>query len=309
MTDRAALSPGLNRRRVGFAGLGLMGKPMARNLLAAGADLTVWNRSPGPREALCETGATGVDSPGALARTMAGQEIILMLKDTEAVAAVVEGPEGLFAGLQPDTLVIDMGATGLRETRLWAAETRRLGGDWLDAPVSGGEVGAREATLSIMAGGERSAFERAEPLLQVLGGTVTYLGGTGAGQITKLANQIIVANTLAAVAEAFRMADAAGADLAAVRRALLGGFAASRILDLHGLRMIVGDYTPGGKATGQLKDAREGLRTAAELGLRLPMLEANHPIWQALVDAGLGELDHSAIYRFYQNNLLPESKP
>jgi len=290
----------LEKERIGFIGLGLMGKPMARNLLAAGADLYAWNRSAGPAEEISREGATLAPDPAALARELPGGVLILMLKNTEAVAAVVDGDNGLLSELAPGTLVIDMGTTGLAETRAWAAAAADRGVAWIDAPVSGGQVGAVNATLSIMVGGTQEAYRRALPILEVLGAAVTYLGPSGAGQITKLANQIIVANTLAAVAEAFLLARAARADLEAVRTALLGGFASSRILDLHGQRMIREDYEPGGKATGQLKDALEGVKTMTEAGLKLPMLAANAAVWQQMVDDGLGELDHSAIFEFYK---------
>jgi len=273
---------------------------MVRNLLVGGCEVVAWNRSPGPIAEFAQAGVRFPSSPAAVAEELLGGIVILMLKNSDAVAAVVDGSEGLFAGLKPGTLVIDMGASGVAETRRWSARASELRAAWLDAPVSGGVLGATEATMSIMVGGTEKDYRRALPVLEVLGGAVTYLGGTGAGQITKLANQIIVANTLTAVAEAFMLARSAGADLQAVRSALLGGFASSRILDLHGQRMIEGNFEPGGKATGQLKDALEGVKTMKEAGLALPMLTANAVLWQQMVDAGLGELDHSAVLRFYE---------
>jgi len=273
---------------------------MVRNLLVGGCEVVAWNRSPGPIAEFAQAGVRFPSSPAAVAEELSGGIVILMLKNSDAVAAVVDGSEGLFAGLKPGTLVIDMGASGVAETRRWSARASELGAAWLDAPVSGGVLGATEATMSIMVGGTEKDYRRALPVLEVLGGAVTYLGGTGAGQITKLANQIVVANTLTAVAEAFMLARSAGADLQAVRSALLGGFASSRILDLHGQRMIEGNFEPGGKATGQLKDALEGVKTMKEAGLALPMLTANAVLWQQMVDAGLGELDHSAVLRFYE---------
>jgi 3-hydroxyisobutyrate dehydrogenase-like beta-hydroxyacid dehydrogenase len=195
-----------------------------------------------------------------------------------------------------------MGSTGIEETRGWAAKSADRGVDWLDAPVSGGQLGAINRTLTIMVGGERRGFERAAPLLQLLGATLTYVGQTGAGQTAKLANQIIVASTIAVVAEAFTLARAAGADLSAVRHALLGGFAASRILDLHGQRMIDRSFVPGGRGTGQLKDVLEADRLARSIGLNLPLLQANVTLWRRMVAAGLGDLDHSAILQLFERD-------
>jgi 3-hydroxyisobutyrate dehydrogenase-like beta-hydroxyacid dehydrogenase len=195
-----------------------------------------------------------------------------------------------------------MGSTGVEETRRWAAASADRGANWLDAPVSGGQLGAANRALTIMVGGERHAFDRASSLLSILGSALTYVGPSGAGQVAKLANQIIVASTIAAVAEAFTLARAAGADLPAVRCALLGGFAASRILDVHGQRMIDRNFVPGGRGTGQLKDVLEADRLTRDLGLSLPLLRANVDLWRRMVAAGLGDLDHSALIRLYEGD-------
>jgi 3-hydroxyisobutyrate dehydrogenase-like beta-hydroxyacid dehydrogenase len=286
--------------RIGFIGLGLMGRPMASNLLQAGAGLVVHNRSRPVVAEFQARGAGAVDTPRAMAETMGAGVIILMLTNTAAVQEVVSGAHGLFAALKPGSIVIDMGASGVTETRDWAARARELEATWLDVPVSGGQAGAINATLSLMAGGEFAAFTRVQPILKTLGSTITYIGGPGAGQITKLANQIIVAMTIAAVAEAFTLAKAAKADLALVRESLLGGFAASRILDLHGRRMIENNFEPGGRAHGQLKDSAEAIRLARACGLRLPMLEANLILWQEMISRGWGDRDHSALIQLYE---------
>ena len=231
-----------------------------------------------------------------------------MLTNTYAVAAVVEGEQGLLSALQPGATVIDMGSTWIRETQKWQQTALSKGGDWIDAPVSGGQQGATDATLTIMAGGNKNIFERVRPILEVMGTNVTYMGGSGTGQATKLANQIIVANTIASVSEAFLLCDTVGVDLAAARKALLGGFAGSKILDMHGLRMIEENYEPGGRATGQLKDLVEAVRVAQDQQLDLPMLTTNKKLWEQMIEAGMGDLDHSALYKYYQKIHHQQSK-
>jgi 3-hydroxyisobutyrate dehydrogenase-like beta-hydroxyacid dehydrogenase len=289
-----------SNRRIGFIGLGLMGRPMAVNLLRAGLRLVVHNRSQEAVREFVALGAEAARSPGEVAEKIGAGISILMLTDTAAVRSVVEGPDGFIGSAPFGSLVIDMGSTGVEETCLWSASCARRGSAWLDAPVSGGQAGAIDGNLTIMAGGEKGSFVRSEPVLRLLGSTITHIGRSGAGQAAKLANQIIVANTLASVAEAFTLAKAAGADLVAVRRALLGGFAASRILDIHGQRMIDGNFVPGGRATGQLKDVREASKLAQSCELVLPLLQANLELWQRMIDAGMGGLDHSALIKLYE---------
>ena len=288
---------------IGFVGLGLMGRPMAEHLCGAGHHLVVHNRSQPGLDALVALGAERVENPRQVAERVGTGVTILMLTDTAAVRAVVEG-EGkrpaYLAAARPGSLIIDMGSTGVEETRHWAAVCATRGVGWLDAPVSGGQKGAVDRTLTIMAGGEKSCFDRAAPLLNLLGKTLTYIGPSGAGQAAKLANQIVVASTIAAIAEAFTLARAAGADLSAIRSALLGGFAASRILDIHGQRMIDRNFVPGGRGRSQLKDIVEAVRLGRSLGLHLPLLQANVDLWRRMVDVGLGDLDHSALIQFYE---------
>lgn len=290
-------------RAVGFIGLGLMGRPMAGHLLAALGRLWVHNRSQPAVEDLVARGAQAAASPADLARRVGDGVIILMLPNAGVVRDVVEGPRGITAAFTKGLTIVDMGSTRVDETRRWREMAVALGGDWIDAPVSGGQKAAEEAALSIMAGGERSRFDAIRPLLEVMGDRVTYLGPSGAGQITKLANQILVANTIASVSEALHLLEHHGVDLAAARTALLGGFASSRILDLHGERMISGNFTPGGTALNQLKDVDEAARVAREAALPLPMLEVSQQLWSRMVAAGLGDLDHSGLYEFYRRHL------
>jgi len=284
-----------------------MGKPMARHLRRAGAEVIVHNRSQGAVHELTEEGCVAASSPRQVGEKVGDGYVVLMLTNTDSVRAVVEGPDGLFASMQSGLTVIDMGSTALAETRLWREQAVKLGGDWVDAPVSGGQKGAIEATLTIFAGGDPARVEAVRPILEVLGSQVTSLGPSGAGQATKLANQIMVAVTIASVSEAFMMCRAAGVDLAAARPALLGGFAASKVLDQHGQRMIQGDFKPGGTATNQLKDLVEACRVAEHQGLDLPMLTANRRLWEEMIEAGLGELDHSGLYQLYQQKQLPSN--
>lgn len=292
------MANGVTGLPIGVVGLGLMGKPMARNLHKAGAALIVHNRSREPVEALAAEGLQPADSPAAVA---AGAEtVILMVSDTPAVTAVVEGPGGVLAGLRPGALVIDMGTTEVPETRRLADAVAAAGGRWIDAPVSGGQVGAEQASLTIMAGGAPEDFERARPIFAALGQRMTLVGPVGAGQIAKAANQLIVGLTIGAVAEALALAARAGADPAKVREALEGGFAWSRIMELHGKRMIDGSFAPGGKVRTQLKDLTQAEALAASVGLELPALSLNRALYAGLVARGDGDLDHSALYRHYQ---------
>lgn len=281
-----------------------MGVPMARNLLRAGADLTVYSRSRDPVDLLVGEGASSALSPKELALAVRGGALIVMVTDTAAVEAVIEGPEGILSsgveGLD-GTLVIDMGTTQVAPTRRMAEAVSGLGGAYVDAPVSGGVVGAEEANLTILAGGAVKDFEKALPLFEVMGRRITHLGGVGSGQVTKTANQMIVGLTLGAVAEALTLAERAGVDPANVREALIGGFADSRILDLHGLRMVEDRFEPGGRVSVQLKDVRQAMELARELGLKLPGLSRNLELWEAAVVRGWGDLDHSAIVKLIRD--------
>ena len=279
-----------------------MGRPMARNLKRAGARLVVHNRSRGVVEELAAEGMTPAASPAEVAE--AAETIILMVSDTPAVEAVLLGEDGAVRRLKPGAIIIDMGTTAVTATRRFAERVREAGGEYVDAPVSGGQVGAEAATLTIMAGGSEAAYRRARPLLEVLGRKITHVGDVGAGQIAKIANQIIVAITIGAVAEALALAKGAGVDPARVREALLGGFAASRILELHGQRMIDGDFTPGGRARLQLKDLHQAAELAQEIGLRLPETELSRDLYQTMIEHGYGDLDHSGLFKIIDEQQL-----
>jgi 3-hydroxyisobutyrate dehydrogenase-like beta-hydroxyacid dehydrogenase len=286
----------LSGHKIGFAGLGNMGAPMAGHLHTAGADVTVWNRSDAAAECAVASGMKRAASLPELARAVGDGIVCLSLTDTAAVESSVFGAGGLIEGLSGGALIIDFGTTGVPATRSFA---ERL--NWLDAPVSGGQVGAQAATLTIMAGGSETNFRRALPVLETVGKRVTHLGPAGSGQVTKLANQLIVAQTIDAVAQALRLAELAGLDSALVRKALLGGFAESRILDLHGDRMVQRQFAPGGRAALQLKDVRLVCELAESLGFESPTLQNSLAQWRRMVEElGMGGLDHSGLFRLYE---------
>lgn len=289
----------LDGRKVAFIGLGLMGKPMARNLRAAGATVLVHNRSKAPQEELAAEGFATADSPAEAAR-WAGAEgtVIGMVTDTPAARRVLaDGETAALAGIASGALVVDMGTTQVMDTREMAGRFAEAGAAFVDAPVSGGQVGAESGSLTIMAGGTAEDFARALPLFEAMGKTITHVGDVGAGQVAKSANQMIVALTLGAVGEAFALARRAGVDPAKVREALQGGFAGSRILELHGQRMIDRSFTPGGRASVQRKDVVQALALAEEVGIALPGLSRNKELWDALIEAGHQDLDHSALIK------------
>jgi 2-hydroxy-3-oxopropionate reductase len=293
MTDAKTL----DGTTVGFIGLGLMGRPMSLNLRKAGAELVIHNRSQAVVRELEGPGMTAADSPAAVARR--APVVVMMLSDTPAVERVLLGEGGVIEGLRPGSLVIDMGTTAATPTRRFAGLVQEAGADYVDAPVSGGQVGAEAATLTIMAGGTEAAFARALPLFRAMGRTITHVGGSGAGQVAKAANQIIVGLTIGAVAEALSLGRKAGVEPARLREALMGGFAASRILDLHGDRMARGDFRPGARSTTQRKDLAQALDLAAEVGLALPTTALTLELYDRLIAQGDGELDHSALYRLF----------
>lgn len=279
--------------RIGFIGLGIMGRPMARNLLRAGHRLVVHSRSPGPVESLVAAGAEAAPNPREVA--LRADVVITMLPDAPDVEAVLLGPGGVAEGVRPGMLVIDMSTSSPALARRLAAVLGEKGADVLDAPVSGGEKGAEEGTLSIMVGGSAAAFERALPVLRVLGKNIVHVGEAGAGQVAKAANQIVVGLTLEAVAEALLLATRAGVDPARVREALLGGFAYSRILEVHGKRMLERDFQPGFKAWLHRKDLGIALGAGREYGVPLPGTALVHELLTALVAGGGREVDHSAL--------------
>jgi 2-hydroxy-3-oxopropionate reductase len=280
--------------RIGFIGLGIMGKPMARNLLAAGLDLTVHSRGPGPVDELVDAGATRASGPAEVA---AGSDVtITMLPDTPDVEHVLTGSGGVFEGAAPGSLVIDMSSIDPAPTRAMAETFAARDVAMLDAPVSGGERGAIDATLSIMVGGDDAAVQRAMPLFQALGKTIVHVGPSGAGQVTKACNQLVVAATIEAVAEALLLAERSGVDPAKVREALLGGFAGSKILEVHGQRMLDRTFDPGFRIRLHRKDARIVEEAAAATGTPIPSFAVVADQLQRAVDDGDGELDHSALF-------------
>jgi 3-hydroxyisobutyrate dehydrogenase-like beta-hydroxyacid dehydrogenase len=296
MSDRQN-GPPLAGRSIGLIGLGLMGRPMAFNLLKAGATLHVWSRSRGPVDAVAAAGARA--EPNAAALTRASDVIILMVTDTPGVRDVLHRADGVFAALTAGQIVVDMGTTEIPATRAFATEAQARGADYVDAPVSGGQVAAIDGTMTVMAGGSVGAFARALPVLSAVGRHITRVGEVGAGQIAKAANQMIVAMTIGAVAEAFAFAAAAGVEPGRVREAIRGGFAESRILELHGDRMVRSDYTPGGRARVQLKDLVQASDFAAAIGVDLPELTLLRAQFERLVAQGDGDLDHSALFRLW----------
>ena len=280
--------------KLGFIGLGIMGAPMAGQLAKAGHQLFVYTRSKVPAE-ITAAGATLCASAQAVAEQ--ADVIFTMVPDTPDVAAVLFGEAGVAAGLSKGKTVIDMSSISPIETKEFAAKINALGCDYLDAPVSGGEVGAKAASLTIMVGGPDAAFERIKPLFELMGKNITLVGGNGDGQTCKVANQIIVALNIAAVGEALLFASKAGADPAKVRQALMGGFAASRILEVHGERMIKRTFNPGFRIGLHQKDLSLALAGARALGVALPQTAGAAQLMQVCAANGMGNLDHSALVK------------
>lgn len=280
---------------VGFIGLGLMGKPMAEHLVRAGYPLVVHNRSRAAVDVLAAQGARAAFSPREVAEQ--SDVIFTMLPNPEMVAQVIGGTDGVLEGCRAGALVIDMSTSHPNLARELAERGKARGVDILDAPVSGGQVGAQQATLSIMVGGDANAFARALPLLQHLGKNIAHVGGAGAGQIVKAANQIIVGLTIEAVAEALSFVEKAGVDASKAREVMLGGFATSRILELHGRRMIDRNFVPGGRAETHLKDLSIALDVGQTTGAHLPNTERVAEMFRELIVRGFGDDDHSALWR------------
>ncbi len=277
---------------IGFIGLGIMGAPMAGHLLAAGHTLFVRTRSKVPQSL---GGATVCASAQEVAQR--ADIVFLMLPDTPDVEAVLFGKDGVAAGLSKGKTVVDMSSISPIETKAFAQKINALGCDYLDAPVSGGEVGAKAASLTIMVGGPEATFERVKPLFELMGKNITLVGGNGDGQTTKVANQIIVALNIAAVGEALVFASKAGADPAKVRQALMGGFASSRILEMHGERMIKRTFNPGFRIGLHQKDLSLALAGARAIGVALPQTAGAAQLMQACAANGMQDLDHSALVR------------
>ena len=292
---------------IAFIGLGIMGRPMALNLLRAGHSLFVHARRAQSMTPLVGAGGIGCANPAEAARQ--AEVIFTMVSDTPDVEQVILGPDGVSAGARPETLVIDMSTISPAATRRLATQLANVGVDMLDAPVSGGEAGAIAGTLSIMVGGRAEAFARALPLFEVLGRNIVHIGDHGAGQVAKACNQVVIAQTLLGVGEAFLLARATGVDPAKVREALLGGFAGSRVLEVHGQRLLDGNYAPGFKARLHQKDMRIVLEAAAELGIALPGAGQFAQLLNALMGRGLGELDSSAVHIIQEALAQPDKGP
>lgn len=278
--------------KIGFIGLGVMGRPMAGHLIDAGHDLTLSRVKPASQE-LVDRGGVAADTAQAVAE--ASDVIILMVPDTPDVETVLFGENGVAAGLAPGKLVIDMSSISPVATKQFAKRIEALGCDYLDAPVSGGEVGARNAALTIMVGGAPEAFAKAKPLFDAMGKNITHVGPNGDGQTAKVANQIIVGLTIQAVAEALTFATRAGADPAKVRDALAGGFANSRILEVHGERMIKRTFDPGFRIRLHRKDMSLAVDSARALNLALPNAAMVEQLMNAAIARGDGDRDHSGL--------------
>ena len=280
--------------KLAWIGLGIMGAPMAGHLRAAGHELFVTTRSAVP-QALLDAGAVACKSAAEVASK--ADVIFTMVPDTPDVAKVLFGEGGVASALGKGKTVVDMSSVSPIETQDFAKRVEATGADWLDAPVSGGEVGAKAASLTIMVGGKEDVFARIQPLFALMGKNITHVGPAGAGQITKVANQVIVALNIAAVGEALVFASKAGADPARVRQALMGGFAASRVLEVHGERMIKRTFNPGFRIKLHQKDLNLALQGARALGVALPQTAGAAQLMQACAANGMAELDHSALVR------------
>ena len=279
-------------QKIGCVGLGVMGRPAALNLIRAGFSVAVWARRPESCKPLADAGAEVFESPKALA---AGCDaVVTNVSDSPDVENLVLGADGIADGIARGGLVIDMSTISPSTARKVAAGLASRGADFLDAPVSGGEKGAIEGALTFMVGGAEDAFNRGLPVMRAMGKTVTRIGESGAGQVAKACNQVIIGATIGGVAEALRLARANGADPAKVREALLGGFASSKVLETHAMRMLTGDYAPGFKAKLHLKDMNIALDNARENRIPLPSAELFRGRLRRLMDAGDGELDSAA---------------
>lgn len=296
----------MTRERIGFIGLGIMGKPMARHLMEAGFSLTVHNRSRAPVDELVREGARDGRSSRAVAEE--SDIIITMLPDSPDVQQVVAGPSGVLEGIRSGAVLVDMSTISPIVTQELAKTVQAKGAEMLDAPVSGGEKGAIEATLSIMVGGPAAAFARVKPVFEAMGKNIVQIGNSGAGQVTKACNQVVVALTIQAVSEALALAAKAGVDPAKVRLALLGGFAQSRILDVHGLRMLERNFKPGFRVRLHQKDLNIALSTGRSLGVPLPATAVVQEAFTALQGLGRGDQDHSSLVTLIEDLAKTEVK-
>ncbi len=284
--------------QIGFIGLGIMGAPMARNLIRAGYALVVHSRSRPPIEVLTAEGAAAGGSPRGVAERV--ETVITMLPDSPDVREVVLGRDGVLEGLRPGSILVDMSTISPLVTKEIAAAVEARGAAMIDAPVSGGEKGAIEATLSIMVGGPQAVVAKVRPIFEALGKNIVRIGEVGAGQVAKACNQIVVAVTIQAISEALTLARKAGVDPARVREALLGGFAQSRILDVHGQRILDRNFAPGFRVRLHQKDLGIALATGKATGTPLLATALVHEVFSALRAQGMEDLDHSAIARFVQ---------
>ena len=289
--------------QVGFIGLGLMGRPLARHLAAAGHSLHLWARRPEALAAFDDLAVTRHASPAEVAAH--ADIVITMVADAPDVEAVALGEGGLASGARRGLIHVDMSTIAPAAAQRIGARLEALGVDFLDAPVSGGETGAINATLTIMVGGKAEIFERVKPLFEKMGKSITLIGGTGAGQVAKACNQILTGVGVAAVAEALNFATKSGVDAAKVREALLGGFAYSRILENHGQRMLDRNFKPGFKSWMHQKDLRIVMEEAHRLGLALPSSAATAQMFNAMVGSGLGEEDSIAMLKLLERMSNP----
>lgn len=280
--------------KLGFIGLGIMGKPMAGHLIEAGHEVFLNTRSGVPQDFVDKGGKACASAKDV---AMRADIVFLMLPDTPDVEKVLFGENGVAAGLTKGKAVVDMSSVSPIATKDFAARIEALGCDWLDAPVSGGEVGAKAASLTIMVGGTEAGFAKVKPLFELMGKNITLVGGAGDGQTCKVANQIIVALTIEAVSEALLFASKAGADPAKVRQALMGGFASSKILEVHGERMIKRTFAPGFRIGLHQKDLNLALQGARALGVALPQTASAAQLMQVCSANGMQDLDHSALVR------------
>ena len=278
--------------KIALLGIGLMGLPMGRRLCEAGHSVHVWNRTRHKAEQLAPLGATVHATP---AQAVKDADMVILMLDHGGVVGHVLFELGAAAGITPGTLLVDMSSIKPIEAKDHAARLSELGVDYLDAPVSGGTVGAEQGTLAIMVGGKASNFERAVPVLKVFG-RPTHVGPIGSGQLTKLANQMIVGATIGVVAEALLLCERGGADMGKVKEAITGGFADSRILQVHGQRMVDRDFAPRARMTVQIKDLRNALATANEVGFDAPITALFEQLYAQGIDHGLADLDHAGLF-------------
>ena len=295
--------PDNNQPRIGLVGPGIMGLPMGMNLMKAGYALGVYGRRPESCTKLVEAGASAYPTPAALAAE--SDILITMVSDTPDVEQVLFGENGAYAGGQAGLLVIDMSTISPVATRNMATRLAEKGIRMLDAPVSGGETGAIEGTLTIMVGGKEADFNEAMPVFSAMGKTITYIGDHGAGQVVKACNNLIIAQTVVAVSEAFEMAKEAGVDPARARQALMGGFAGSKVMEVHAKRIIDNSFVPGFKAKLHNKDLQIVASTVDSMGLNLPAAQIAIAYMQELVEQGQGELDSAAVGTIVQQHARP----